>query len=183
MNNLEQFTLQWLQTQLHEILTTEEDLPATLSLTELPGKPKMRWLYAALRARRVSLPPLFLSRLQHRLIAGVALSVVAMGLFIALRMQPLEWGNFGGAFVAGFAVWAILAIIAKLYLADVSSADNVGELAVQIFAENPMFFTRLSGQPLSRAQVREIVFRILVDACGVDRDEVKLETRLIDIMN
>lgn len=183
MNGLEQFALQWLQTELREILMTDQDLPASLPLTELPGKPKMRWLYAALRGRRVSLPPLFLSRLQHRLLAGVALLVVAMGLILALRMQPIEWGNFAGTFVAGFAVWAILAVITKQFFAYVSSADNVGELAVQIFAENPMLFTRLSGQPLSRAQVREIVFRVLVDACGVDRDEVKLETRLIDIMN
>lgn len=183
MNSLEQFALQWLQTQLREILAADQEFPARLPLTELPGKPKMRWLYAALRSRTVNLPPLFLSRLQHRLIAGVALLVAAMGLSIALRMQPFEGGNIAGAFVAGFAVWAILAIITKQFFAYVSSADNVGELAVQVFAENPLFFSRLSGRPLSRAQVREIVTRILVDACGVDRDEVTLETRLIDIMD
>jgi hypothetical protein len=182
MNSLEQFALQWLQTQLREILAADQDFPASLPLADLPGKPKIRWLYAALRSRRIDLPPLFLSRVQHRLLAVVALSVLATGLSVALRMQPIESGNIGGAFVACFATWAILAIITKQFFAQVSSADHVGELAVQIFAKNPLFFSRLSGQPLSRAQVREIVTRVLIDTCGVDRSEVTPDTRLADIL-
>jgi hypothetical protein len=181
MDGLEQFSLQWLQKQLREILAADQDFSPNLPLADLPGKPKMRWLYAELRRYGVNLPPLFLSRKQHVVIARIAVFCALLFAADALR-RPMAWDHISGAVVLSLAVWAVLAILAKSFLARISSADTVGELARQLFAEHPLFFSRLSGQSLSRAQVREIVTRVLIDTRGVDRSEVTPDARLADIL-
>lgn len=186
MNKLEQFALHWLQTQLGEILPTdvsaEQAFPAKLPLSELPGKPSMRTLYAALRRRGVTLPPLFLTGKQVILIALLPCCLV---IGVALRILS-ERGAGGvsevaGVVVAGLFGWAVLAILAKLFLAQLSSADTIGELAQQIFWENAMFFRRLAGIRLSREQIKRIVIRVLADQTGVGVDEITEETRLVEL--
>jgi hypothetical protein len=186
MNKLEQFALHWLQSQLSETLPTdvpaEQAFPARLPLHELPGRPSMRTLYAALRRRGVTLPPLFLTRKQIVLIGLLPCCVV---IAVALRILS-ERGAGGvsevaGVIAAGFFGWAVLAILAKLYLAQLSSADTVGELSQQIFWENAMFFRRLAGIPLSHEQIKRIVIRVLADQTGVGVEEITDDTRLVEL--
>lgn len=173
MGTLEQFALRWLQQQLAEILASPETVfPADLPLNNLPGKPRMRSLYAALRRRGVEMPPLLLSRTQHVLIAALALVAALSGHLLIVE----------NAFLALIA-WITLALLAKLFLASTPTAKTVADLAIEIFACNPMFFSRLSGQALSREHVREIVANILVNATGCDRGEITPETRLANLLD
>ena len=106
---------------------------------------------------------------------------------IAVALRILSERGAGGAseivgvVVAGLFGWAVLAILAKLFLAQLSSADTIGELAQQIFWENAMFFRRLAGIPLSREQIKRIVIRVLADQTGVGVDEITEETRLVEL--
>jgi hypothetical protein len=174
-----------LQTQLGEILASdpaEQAFPAKLPLNELPGRPDMRTLYAALRRRGVQLPPLFLTWTQIKLIALLACGLtIAVAVGILRQRGSLDFSELIGIVVAGLFGWAVLAILAKLFLAQLSSADTVGELAQQIFWENAMFFRRLSGIQLTREQIKRIVIGVLADATGVDRDEITEETRLAEL--
>lgn len=187
MNSLEHFALRWLQTQLSEILPSElpaeQAFPARLPLSELPRQPTMRTLYAALRRRGVELPPLFLSRTQHLAIASVpicGLLFVAMRIFQAVP-EPRDLGDFFGAALCCFLSWIVLVVLAKNFLAWISSADTVGELAQQLFWQNAMFFRRLAGIPLSHEQIKRIVIRVLADTTGVDIDEITEDTRLVEL--
>lgn len=186
MNKLEQFALHWLQSQLSEILPTdvpaEQAFPAKLPLQELPGQPSMRTLYAALRRRGVELPPLFLTRTQIVLIGLLPcclVSAVALGILSERGASGVS--EIAGVVVAGLFGWALLAILAKLYLAQLSSADTIGELAQQIFWQNAMFFRRLAGIPLSHEQIKQIVIRVLADQTGVGVEEITEDTRLVEL--
>lgn len=186
MNSLEQFALHWLQTQLSEILPTdfpaEQAFPAKLPLHELPGSPSMRTLYPALRRRGVTLPPLFLTKPQIILI-GIPPCCLVIGIAWAIVAEHggIQLSEVAGAIAAGLFGWAVLAILAKLFLAQRSSADTVGELAQQIFWMNAMFFRRLAGIPLSPEQIKRIVIRVLADATGVGVEEITEVTRLVEI--
>lgn len=186
MNALERFALHWLQTQLSEILASDipaaQAFPARLPLNELPGRPSMRTLYAALRSRGVQLPPLFLTWTQIILIGLLPCGLtIAAAVGILTQRGPIDFSEVVGIIVMGLFGWGVLAILAKLFLAQLSSADTVGELAQQIFWENAMFFTRLSGIPLTHEQIKRIVIGVLADATGVDRDEITEETRLVEL--
>ena len=80
--------------------------------------------------------------------------------------------------IPGLIAWAITHIAMAHYAANTSTADTVGELASQILARNPLYFSQQSGVRLTREQVNQIVIQILRETLPVDQDEVKLSARL-----
>ncbi len=190
VSTLEKVALRWLQTQLSEILSrdipADQAFPAKLPLSELPGEPNMRKLYRALGERGVQLPPLFLTRTQIVLVGllpccFVTCFVIVAAVAILVERGPIKSSDLTDVICIGLFGWAALAVLAKLFLAQRSSADTVGALAQQLCWENAPFFSRLSGAPLSHEEIKRIVIRVLAEATGADRDEITEETRLVEL--
>ena len=187
MNNLEQFALHWTQQQLAEILapavdsgeTAAETFHANLPLLDLPGRPRMRSLYAALRRRGVRLPPLFLSWAQFGWIGFITLAFLGLVTYELYARDDLPF--FPGVLFAGAVLWIALVVMARSWIAQLSSVNTVGELAGQILFQNVGYFRRISGVPLTAQHIERIVIRLLGEVSGWDVDEIQLDTPLFKI--
>ena len=178
---LEQFALRWLQHQLSEILVRggapECAFPADLPLRELPGDKNTRQLFAELSHRGLRLPALFLSSFQF-----VLITLISLGLLVTSILSGLPVEQVGAVIFFGLVVWVVRLIFAQRFFAMSTTARTVGELSEQLLYQNPLFFTRLSGIPLSREQIKRIVIRVLAETTGVDRSEITEETALVDLV-
>jgi acyl carrier protein len=185
---LEAAAFAWLQVELQQILRVEElpavAFPPDLALTRLPGRPRMRWLYAQLRARKIRLPPLFPSPREYAIARWIGLATAAGGFAKGWSSGNLNIVEMLAATVIpGLIAWAIVQSLISHYYANTSTADTVGELAGQLLSRNPSFFSQGSAIRLTREQVDQIVIQILIETLGVDRDEVKLDAQLIADLN
>lgn len=184
--SLERAALAWLQAELQQILQTKEPpanaFPSDLALTRLPGRPRMRWLYAQFRTRSIQLPPLFPSWRLSAIAGCLGISVAGGGLARAWSSGNLTvMETLLLTAIPGLMTWTIVQLIFNYCLSDTSTADTVGELASQILARNPLFFSQRTAIRLSREQVNQIVIQILIEtlSLAVDRDEVILSARLV----
>lgn len=183
--DLQSAALHWLQSLLKQILpvasSAAEAFPADLPLTQLPSRPSLRWLYAELRQTGIHLPPLFPSPREYAIARGLGLITAAGGLAKAWASGNLTIvETVAMTVMPGLVAWALMQVFINHYYANTSTADTVGELAGQILARNPLYFSQQAGVRLTREQVNQIVIQILIETLPVDRDEVQPRARLVE---